>query len=135
MVGLTLRRRDHVILFVAHNGPGPYPCTFCDEPVPLTVGRHGKGTLAVHHLDHDDENNDPLNLAAAHFECHSRHHTQGGWMPPDKREPAQAKAESTYRQRYATDPALRERAAANHQAMRRPEHAEKIRAGMARRKA
>ena len=60
----------HVKVFIAHNGPGPWSCFFCTNDVMLQE-------VTVHHIDHDHSNNDPMNLVASHFGCHSRHHATG----------------------------------------------------------
>ena len=65
------KRVNYTLIFVAHNGPGPWPCYFCAEPVAL------ESVFTVHHLDHDHDNHDPPNLAAAHPGCHIGHHKRG----------------------------------------------------------
>jgi hypothetical protein len=67
--------RSHTV-WLAANGPGPWPCTFCDEPV-LRLGdprieRAAAGI--IHHHDHDHGNNAIGNLRAAHNGCHIRYH-------------------------------------------------------------
>lgn len=59
----------YVQIFLAYNPPPPWPCSFCEEPV-------GLEDLTVHHLDHDHSNDVIENLAAAHFSCHSSHHSR-----------------------------------------------------------
>jgi GntR family transcriptional regulator len=64
-------------VWLAANGPGPWPCTFCALPVPRLGGEnrirfsdHG----IVHHHDGNHGNNDPGNLRAAHRGCHGTYH-------------------------------------------------------------
>lgn len=49
-------------------------CYFCQE----TIEESGFGKALVHHIDHDHTNNEPENLAPAHWGCHSRHHRDKG---------------------------------------------------------
>lgn len=68
-----LRPRE---IFFAYNGPGPYGCCFCDEPVSLQDwGNHG-AALSIHHVDEDRGNNGVENLAPCHKRCHTRHHAK-----------------------------------------------------------
>ena len=60
----TCKHRD---VFFAHNGPGPFACSYCSEEVTLD------DTL-VHHNDGNYTNNDLANLAPMHFGCHTKHH-------------------------------------------------------------
>ena len=70
----------HKFIFLAYNGPGPYSCSFCDESVrpPWVPGNKGEA-LQVHHLNHDHNDNDPANLAAAHGKCHASYHFKLTW--------------------------------------------------------
>ena len=67
--------RSHTV-WLAASGPGPWPCTFCGEPVLRLGDRRTEGTKAgiVHHDDRNRSNNDIGNLRAAHDGCHSRYH-------------------------------------------------------------
>lgn len=65
---------NYLQVFFAFNGPGPWDCEFCDEPVRLTG-------LNVHHRDHDHSNNDPDNLTASHRRCHQVYHMADGRGP------------------------------------------------------
>lgn len=70
----------YITLFYAHNGPGPYLCSFCGKDVlGWWADDDRKTRLAVHHKDDDHSNNDPANLAASHTKCHSRYHTTEAW--------------------------------------------------------
>lgn len=85
-------------VFIEHNGPGPWPCDECPELVVVLGLRRGEGH--VHHVDHDETNDDPANLVALHTACHhSRHVREGrrtcedcgrewglGWLTRHKRE-------------------------------------------------
>jgi GntR family transcriptional regulator len=67
--------RSHTV-WLAANGPGPWPCTFCGDPV-LRLGdprieRAAAGI--IHHDDHDHGNNAIGNLRAAHNGCHVCYH-------------------------------------------------------------
>jgi hypothetical protein len=73
------RRNPHILVFVAHNGPGPYPCVFCERSVDMVTELH------VHHLDHNHDNNDPDNLAATHTGCHTSYHQSIRWRSPEER--------------------------------------------------
>lgn len=76
--------QDHVLVFVATHGPGPYPCLFCGEDVEMLKRSGGLG-MVVHHLDHDRRHNEPANLAALHASCHGRHHLTLKWQQPGER--------------------------------------------------
>lgn len=54
--------------------PLPWTCHFCGFAITFTGGTAPQAGV-VHHLDEDRRNNDLSNLAAAHFSCHARHHT------------------------------------------------------------
>jgi hypothetical protein len=43
----------------------------------ILLEKNTKEQLTVHHLDHNHENNEPMDLVAAHGGCHSRHHMIG----------------------------------------------------------
>lgn len=64
---LVRENRKYRRIFLAHNGAGPWPCIECQENVVFN-------TLCVHHLDGNDKNHDPLNLAPTHRSCHQRIH-------------------------------------------------------------
>ncbi len=66
---------SHKVWLAAH-GPGPWPCTFCGDPVPKLGGRGRKGPPAgvIHHDDHNHGNDAITNLRAAHYICHLRYH-------------------------------------------------------------
>jgi hypothetical protein len=59
--------------YEAFNGPAPWSCTYCGDPVE-GVG-HGVGH--IHHIDEDPDNDTKDNLEAMHPVCHKRHHRQG----------------------------------------------------------
>jgi hypothetical protein len=62
-------------VFQDHNGPGPYPCCFCGEPVDrIEDAPRSKDSLCIHHRDENRSNNAPENLAPAHNGCHVKHH-------------------------------------------------------------
>lgn len=56
--------------FFAAYGFGPYECFFCREPVPFE-------SVWVHHIDEDQGNDHPYNLAASHPPCHNGFHHKG----------------------------------------------------------
>lgn len=60
--------------FVEANGPGPWPCCFCGEPVEPRSQPLDSTAFVVHHDDEDRSNSDPSNLSAAHHGCHVGHH-------------------------------------------------------------
>jgi hypothetical protein len=55
-----MRCDPHRELFFMHNGPGPWPCGICDEPVAYSIGdsRSG-GALSIHHRNGDHDDNEP----------------------------------------------------------------------------
>ena len=57
-------------VFITANGPGPWPCYGCDEPVT-------QDEVHIHHIDEDPTNDDPSNLASMHQPCHNRLHLLG----------------------------------------------------------
>jgi len=69
-------------VWLAANGPGPWPCTFCEQPVARLGGYGAPGELhamrsshgIVHHHDENHGNNDPGNLRISHHGCHIRYH-------------------------------------------------------------
>ena len=66
------RARD---TFLTVNGPGPWPCAYCDELVDHLGVQSGDGN--VHHVDEDPTNNAAENLTVMHRVCHVRHHKKG----------------------------------------------------------
>lgn len=71
---------SHRDVFFAFNGPGPYECALCHDPVcawwdhlDRTDGR-SQYCLVIHHLDHNHQNNHPENLVPIHYGCHTAHH-------------------------------------------------------------
>ena len=92
-------RDEHRIVFVAYNGPGPWPCVFCNKPVEL------REKFVVHHIDGNRLNDEPSNLCVAHGPCHTGHHHTGRHdiirKMIDARSPESCrKAWNTRRQRY-----------------------------------
>lgn len=65
-------KKNYLMIFFAHYGPGPWVCEFCGELVLLDQ-------LNVHHRDHDHSNNEPKNLVASHCACHASHHMKDTW--------------------------------------------------------
>jgi hypothetical protein len=107
------------------NGPGPWPCCFCGEPVVDAKGEaFNARTFVVHHIDHDHANDAPDNLAATHNECHARHHATERWkqaraegqsslgdLSPEAKQrqnDALRRGAATFKRRMGTDPEFRE---------------------------
>jgi ribosomal protein S27AE len=70
---------QHREIFYAFHGPGPYACYLCKEKVLAWWDRdpdteRAKIALAVHHISGDHSDNNPENLAAAHYGCHGKLH-------------------------------------------------------------
>jgi hypothetical protein len=66
---------QHREIFYAFHGPGPYTCYLCGEKVLAWWDRdpdteREKTGLAVHHINGNHDDNNPENLAAAHYGCH-----------------------------------------------------------------
>lgn len=104
------RRRGKYIyreVFFAHNGPGPYVCFDCGQEVTFDE-------VLVHHKDHDDTNDDPCNLVAAHDGCHTSHHMRGWNKDPEKVRSVGAAVAKSNRARVITD-VLREKMRTSHQ--------------------
>lgn len=53
-----------------------YVCQYCQQ-------KFGKGGLDIHHIDHDRNNNSPLNLISLCNKCHYKMHTKeaDSWIP------------------------------------------------------
>lgn len=65
---MTKRHRGYYReLFFANWGLGPYRCYFCQELVTFDE-------VLVHHLDHDQLNDQIQNLMPVHASCHTSHH-------------------------------------------------------------
>jgi hypothetical protein len=79
-----MRYSNHVKTFLGYYGQGPWDCAYCGKLI-TQCGR-GRGLGVVHHIDENKLNNDPLNLAIMHFECHRRHHMIGVPMKDNVRE-------------------------------------------------
>lgn len=77
------RRTKYREVFFAHNGPGPYPCAFCESVVDFEG-------VVIHHDDHDHTNDEPGNLVPCHQDCHTRHHFKYNWTEPEFRKKMQA---------------------------------------------
>lgn len=58
-------RQVHREVFLAHNGPGPWPCYECGRDVYFETSFH------VHHANGDDQDHSVMNLAAMHPPCHT----------------------------------------------------------------
>jgi hypothetical protein len=56
-------------------GSGPWECFLCYDEV-LELGKH-RDQGHVHHLDENEENDDPSNLAVVHADCHNILHQAG----------------------------------------------------------
>src|SRR5688572_15028073 len=59
-------------VFIAANGTGPWPCSYCGKDI-IELGRHS-GQGHIHHKDEDPTNDVPENLEVLHAKCHRRHH-------------------------------------------------------------
>jgi hypothetical protein len=68
----------HRDIFFMHNGPGPWSCHFCAEPILVQDLTRRYGPV-VHHIDENHGNNDPGNLSLAHFGCHCGYHNRPGY--------------------------------------------------------
>jgi hypothetical protein len=66
-------RRHYESVFAQTYGEGPYVCYFCTEVIDRDLTRSTRD-LDIHHLDHDETNNDPLNLVPSHHGCHLSYH-------------------------------------------------------------
>lgn len=62
------------LVFVAHNGPGPWPCHFCRKPVEMLSSTSRRDRFTVHHLNHNRKDFDADNLVPTHYGCHARFH-------------------------------------------------------------
>lgn len=69
-IALSLGKHRYREVFFAHNGPGPYTCCFCGQPVDFEE-------VVIHHVDHNRTNLARENLTAAHETCHKSHHHKG----------------------------------------------------------
>ena len=63
--------REHRLVLWAELGPGAHPCYRCGRLVEW--GRD----LEVDHVDHDRQNNDPVNLCPACWDCQNGHRRMG----------------------------------------------------------
>lgn len=72
------RRSQYREIFFANNGPGPYKCFFCQETVTFEE-------VIVHHIDHDEVNNDLTNLTPCHRVCHNSYHFKDLWKRDKKK--------------------------------------------------
>ena len=59
-----------------HAGPfSPFNCFFCNEPIIILDGfSHRSKSRVTHHIDWNHDNDDPWNVAYAHYGCHSSYH-------------------------------------------------------------
>lgn len=64
------RARYEQVFFDTY-GSGPHVCYFCQETASNPV---------IHHLDHDEENDEPTNLVPAHRPCHNQYHFKCRWV-------------------------------------------------------
>jgi len=71
-------------IFVKHNGDGPWACFFCGDEV-SRVEKDTRFRLAIHHKNHNHDDDRKLNLKPAHNSCHSRHHSIGRKHTPETR--------------------------------------------------
>lgn len=69
---MTRNRGRYERVFADTSGDGPHACYFCHELVK-------RDELHIHHVDHNEENDAPENLAAAHGVCHNSHHMSYTW--------------------------------------------------------
>ena len=68
--------------------PKPVRCTHCGSLVLDLEGSRKPGGLAIHSVDGDHENWDPLNKEPMHVRCHSSFHNAGEKNPRYKGETA-----------------------------------------------
>ncbi len=69
------RTAEFIKIFRAR--PTGLQCHFCEEPVTKLSGQFSD-SLAIHSLDGNHENWDPLNKGPTHKYCHNRHHNPRG---------------------------------------------------------
>jgi len=60
-----------------YGNKGPWTCAYCNRRITKGFALGGRDTLVIHHVDHDEKNNDPENLVPMHRECHIKHHHIG----------------------------------------------------------
>jgi hypothetical protein len=63
-------------VYVETHGAFPHACAFCGELADVGP-RYRPRSAVVHHVDEDRTNDDPANLAVAHWACHQRYHKTG----------------------------------------------------------
>lgn len=66
------RRSRYREMFFANNGPGPYSCFFCKEKVVFDE-------VIIHHINHDETDNNLKNLTPCHRTCHNGYHFKELW--------------------------------------------------------
>lgn len=101
MATLEHSSKIHTLYRMYHPVGPPYTCYLCSKNVQcqwdakrrMYVGPT-KWYVAIHHIDEDQANNDPKNLAIVHFDCHTAHHGTGRKQPQSARE-AVAEANAT----------------------------------------
>jgi hypothetical protein len=112
LADLHLWLPDFRLVFVAANGPPPWACGLCGEPV-RGLTRAARG--CVHHIDEDRANSRYTNLVAMHRACHAVQHGRPAseelkaklravWSDPAKRA-----AHAAYVRDVWSDPELRAR--------------------------
>lgn len=71
------RAREHRVILYDKIGPGPHACHWCGQSV-AWMPRIQRGCLIVDHVDRDERNNDPSNLAPACIGCNVHRHRKVG---------------------------------------------------------
>jgi hypothetical protein len=51
----------------------PTVCFFCGEPITVLEG-HSSESICTHHIDWNEDNNEPTNVAFSHRGCHTAYH-------------------------------------------------------------
>jgi hypothetical protein len=93
---------SYVLIFLANSPPQPWPCHFCGEDVSLLFRARSESMrrqLVVHHLNHDEEDNDLSNLVPCHFGCHTSHHGRGNRHGVGNRGPTRSAHRELLRER------------------------------------
>jgi len=72
-------------IFLEHNGNGPWVCFFCNEEILPDEKPRSRCSLAVHHKNHNHDDNRKSNLKPAHWGCHISHHRTGSVSTTEQR--------------------------------------------------
>lgn len=75
---------NYHVIWLQAQGPGPWSCGFCGDPV-VGLRRNKSFNGLIHHKDENRSNNDITNLVAMHRDCHVKHHLTGKARPAEVR--------------------------------------------------